>query len=219
MDDPPRRRADRLVQQRPAAARRRHAAGDLPHGEPRRPASPAPRPASSSRWIRRSWARSSRAHRAEARLRLVLRRAAGAVPSTRRRSGSREQLGTFKALGAPVLVYAETTGSVQNEIDAGVCAPAAHARRRFPRLWPQADRARRMDGRRRRGHDLSPPHGHGRRDRARDRSADGQYRAGGRPAARHRPSHLCRRRCRSRRRGGTAAASTTSTARTSAPRC
>ena len=32
------------------------------------------------------------------------------------------QMATFKALGAPVLVYAETTGTVQNKIDVGALA-------------------------------------------------------------------------------------------------
>src|SRR5262245_33479443 len=47
-----------------------------------------------------------------------------------------------------------------------------------------------MDGGRGRAHGLPPPYGHGGREPARDRSADGPYRTGCGPAARYRPSRL-----------------------------
>ena len=105
-----------------------------------------------------------------------------------------QQLELYQALGAPVMVYAETTGTVQNKHRRAARRPPAHARRGVQELWRQADRARRVAALGRLPDDLSPPHGHRRRDRARGRSADEPHRRGGRPAARHRPPQLRRRR-------------------------
>jgi inosose dehydratase len=44
----------------------------------------------------------------------------------------RDQLDTFKALGAPVLVYAETTGTIQNQIDIPLSRRAKLAEEDFP---------------------------------------------------------------------------------------
>ena len=74
------------------------------------------------------------------------------------------QLATFKALGAPVLVYAETTDSVQSKIDVPVSRRPRIPDERVPQLRSQAHRAGRAPGRSRRGPDLSSPHGHDRRE-------------------------------------------------------
>ena len=129
------------------------------------------------------------------------------------------QLATFKALGAPVLVYAETTGSVQSKIDVPVS--------RRPRI---PDERFRSYGRKLtalaehladRGVALTYHHHMGTivESRAGDRSADGQHRPGGRAADRHRASHLCGRGCAGRDSASRADASTISTARMCASTC
>ena len=56
------------------------------------------------------------------------------------------QIDTYKALGAPCYVYAETTGTVQNKMDAPLTSRPRLREFRAPRLWAEADRARRVDG-------------------------------------------------------------------------
>ena len=127
------------------------------------------------------------------------------------------QIDTYKALGAPAYVYAETTGTVQNKIEGAALEAAAAAGGRLPRLWTEAHRARRVDGRVRRADDLSPPHGNGHRDRARDRPPDAAHRrppsaSSSTPATSPSPAATS-----PPPRGGTDGASTTSTARTCVP--
>ena len=104
------------------------------------------------------------------------------------------QLELFRENGAAVLVYGETTGTVQNQ-RARAARPAAAPRRRADaRLWPQADGLRRALPRGEGAPLLPPPHGDGDRDGGRRRPADEFLRRGGGAALRHRPHHLRRRR-------------------------
>ena len=215
--NPTRRRADRLVEQRHARARRRDLARDLPQGRaegrlhrhrdrgqvPDGPGGARPDPQEAQ---------------AGADLGLVLGRTAQLDRQGRAEAhdgADRHLQGARRAR----YVYAETTGTVQNKMDAPLSSRPRLAEVRLPRLWPEAHRARRVDGRLRRADDLPPPHGDDRRDRARDRPPDAPHRQGGRAPPRHRPSHLRRRRRGRDHAHGTAAASTTSTARTFAPTC
>ena len=118
-----RRRADRLVEQRPAAssaATRRSRPASRRAG---RPASPAPRPASSSRWTRRSSGRSSRSTS----LKLVSGWFSGELLNSTVKAEQERmmaQIDTYKALGAPVL---------------GLCRDHRHAcRTRWTRRSPRA---------------------------------------------------------------------------------
>jgi len=103
-------RADRLVQRRSAASRRRYTARDLSQGEPRRRPSAARRRAASSPWIREAWA-ILKAHQ----LRLVSGWFSGRLldGSSRRRRSAWNSSSSLQGAGRAVMVYAETTGSVQ----------------------------------------------------------------------------------------------------------
>ena len=104
------------------------------------------------------------------------------------------QLELFRENGASVLVYGETTGTVQNQRD----VPLA----KRPRLDDEQMRAygRKLTALRRAlprpegAALLPPPHGDGDRDGGRRRPPDEFHRRGGRAALRHRPHHLRRRR-------------------------
>ena len=129
-----------------------------------------------------------RGARPEAGHRLVLGRAAPRHASSARSGGSRRSSQLYQALGAPVMVYAETTGTVQNQIDVPVAERPRMPDEEFKRYGDKLTELAEWLRGRGLPDDLPPPHGHGRRDRARDRSPDGRHRRGGRPAARHRPS-------------------------------
>ena len=173
--------------------------------------------ATSFRARRARCARSSRAHAS------IWSRAGTAAGCSsvggRRDRGRRRSSGAARGDGLHAMVFAEVSGCVHGDRDnAAVAAAASRATRLAPlRRWPDRGRPTPADARRADG--LSPPHGHGDRDRGRDRPADGDDRAGGRaccstPATSPMPAAI-----RSRRRGGTVRASCMSTARTSAATC
>ena len=205
---------DRLDQRRHAGARRRDAARDLPEGGGRgrlqghrkgrqvpNDARPRSRPCSASTgW---SWSRAGTA-------------ASCAPAASRKRSAMRPHFDLLKACGCPVLIFAETAGTVQGKQRAGG-RPPGDGRGRVARLPRKDCPARRLDGRERRADGLPPSHGHGGREGGRDRPPDGRDARDGGPALRHRPPHLRRRGPGGGREGGPSG-SIMSTPRTSGPR-
>ena len=217
--DPHRRQSDRLVERRPARARRRRRRS--------RPASP-----------RRKRGR-LRGHRARQQ---VPARADGAAGGARRASGWRSSragirpscsrrdvedeiaalrphLELLKALGCNVLVFAETSNAIHGDR----AKPLAERPVLGPRRMAGVRRAHRprspthvlAEGRAAR---LPPSHGHGGRS-ARPTSTRFMAATGalGASAARHRPRDLRRRRPGGARRAAIATASAMSTPRTCAP--
>ena len=129
------------------------------------------------------------------------------------------QIDTYKALGAPAYVYAETTGTVQNKMNAPLSSRPRLPEAEFPAYGRKlTELAEWMADY---GVPMTYHHHMGTivETAARDRPPHAPHRQGGRAPPRHRASHLRRRRRGRRRRGGTAGASTTSTARTCAPTC
>ena len=131
--------------------------------------------------------------RAGVRLRLVQRRTPHAH-GRGRDQGDAAPSRPAKACGCKVMVFAETSGTVQGRRDVPVADRPIMSEDEWPG-YPRADRqARRLHGRQGRRSGLPPPHGHGDREGRRGRPAAGGHARHGRPAVRHRPLHLRRRR-------------------------
>ena len=178
---PPRRRADRLVEQRPAAARRRHAARDLPRARAAQAGFSGTETGVKFPMDAGVLGPILQKHE----LKLVSGWFSGELLEALGRGGDERHAA---ADGRPSRRSAPRCSSMprpparcRTSIDGAARQRPRLADERLPRLWPQAHRSwPSMDGRFRRADDLSPSHGHGRRDRARDRPADGQHRRGGR---------------------------------------
>ena len=125
----------------------------------------------------------------------------------------------LKACGCPVLIFAETAGTVQGKRDVPVADRPVMAEDEWPGYLEKIGQLADWMAGERRAHGLPPPHGHGDREGARDRPAAGRARptrwaCSTTPATSPSPART-RRRWRRNGPGG----STTSTPRTCGPTC
>ena len=100
----------------------------------------------------------------------------------------RPHLELLKACGAKVVIWAETSGTVQGKRSVPVADRPVMSEGDWPGYLEEHRQARRLDGRERRADGVPPSHGHGGREGARDRPAAGRHARDRGPALRHRPS-------------------------------